>query len=71
MLKPIAAARGLRKALITIEFHDFCGVTPAIGRAIADLSGELAPKQLQLLHELLPDAARFGTLVLPYDRNPL
>jgi putative ABC transport system substrate-binding protein len=31
----------------------------------AELSGELGPKQLQLLHELLPNAARFGVLVDP------
>ena len=30
-----------------------------------DLSAELAPKQLQLLHELLPNAALFGVLADP------
>ena len=29
---------------------------------IANLSGELAPKQLQLLHEVVPKASRFGVL---------
>ena len=32
---------------------------------IANLTGELAPKRLQLLRELLPDAALFGVLVDP------
>jgi putative ABC transport system substrate-binding protein len=32
---------------------------------IATLSIELAPKQLQLLHELIPNAARFGVLADP------
>jgi putative ABC transport system substrate-binding protein len=32
---------------------------------IANLGAELAPKQLQLLHELLPNAARFGVLADP------
>jgi ABC-type uncharacterized transport system substrate-binding protein len=32
---------------------------------IANLAAELAPKQLQLLHELIPDAARFGVLTNP------
>jgi putative tryptophan/tyrosine transport system substrate-binding protein len=31
----------------------------------AALSGELAPKRLQLLHDLIPNAARFGVLVDP------
>jgi putative ABC transport system substrate-binding protein len=31
----------------------------------ANLSVELAPKQLQLLHELIPNAARFGVLADP------
>jgi ABC-type uncharacterized transport system substrate-binding protein len=31
----------------------------------ASLAGELAPKQLQLLRELTPDAARFGVLADP------
>jgi putative ABC transport system substrate-binding protein len=31
----------------------------------ANLSGELAPKQLQLLRELIPNAARFGVLADP------
>src|SRR6516225_9107676 len=32
---------------------------------ITNLSGELAPKQLQLLRELIPNAARFGVLADP------
>jgi putative ABC transport system substrate-binding protein len=32
---------------------------------ITGLSAELAPKQLQLLHELIPNAVRFGILVDP------
>jgi putative ABC transport system substrate-binding protein len=32
---------------------------------IANLAAELAPKQLQLLRELMPNAARFGVLVDP------
>ena len=32
---------------------------------IVTLSSELAPKQLQLLHELIPNAAAFGVLVDP------
>jgi putative ABC transport system substrate-binding protein len=32
---------------------------------IAYLSAELAPKQLQLLHELIPNTARFGVLADP------
>src|SRR5580704_17974483 len=32
---------------------------------IANLAGELAPKRLQLVHELLPNAARFGVLADP------
>jgi putative tryptophan/tyrosine transport system substrate-binding protein len=32
---------------------------------IANLSAELAPKQLQLLRELMPNAARFGVLTNP------
>jgi putative ABC transport system substrate-binding protein len=32
---------------------------------IANLSVELAPKQLQLLRDLIPNAARFGALVDP------
>src|SRR6516165_5442141 len=36
-----------------------------------DLTGELAPKRLQLLRELIPNAARFGVLVDPaYPGNP-
>jgi putative ABC transport system substrate-binding protein len=31
----------------------------------ADLTGELAPKRLQLLHDLIPNAARFGVLADP------
>ena len=31
----------------------------------ANLTAELAPKQLQLLHELIPNAARFGVLADP------
>ncbi len=32
---------------------------------IANLHAELAPKRLQLLHDLMPDAARFGVLADP------
>src|SRR6516165_1531627 len=32
---------------------------------IANLAAELAPKQLQLLHESIPNAARFGVLTNP------
>jgi putative tryptophan/tyrosine transport system substrate-binding protein len=32
---------------------------------IANLTGELSPKQLQLLHEVMPNAAVFGVLVDP------
>jgi putative ABC transport system substrate-binding protein len=32
---------------------------------VTNLSGELAPKQLQLLRELIPNAARFGVLTNP------
>jgi putative tryptophan/tyrosine transport system substrate-binding protein len=32
---------------------------------IANLTAELSPKQLQLLHELIPNAARFGVLADP------
>jgi putative tryptophan/tyrosine transport system substrate-binding protein len=32
---------------------------------IANLAGELAPKRLQLLHDLIPDAALFGVLADP------
>src|SRR5262249_20829439 len=32
---------------------------------IANLSGELAPKQLQLLRQVIPNAALFGLLVDP------
>jgi putative ABC transport system substrate-binding protein len=32
---------------------------------VANLQGELAPKRLQLLHEALPNATRFGVLVDP------
>ena len=34
---------------------------------IANLSGDLPPKQLQLLRELMPNAARFGVLADPAD----
>jgi putative tryptophan/tyrosine transport system substrate-binding protein len=34
---------------------------------IANLAAELAPKQLQLLHELIPNAARFGVLTNPVE----
>ena len=32
---------------------------------IANLASELAPKQLQLLHEVVPNASRFGVLMDP------
>jgi putative ABC transport system substrate-binding protein len=36
---------------------------------IANLAAELAPKQLQLLHEVLPNAAAFGVLADPASLN--
>jgi putative ABC transport system substrate-binding protein len=47
------------------------GLVASLNRPGANLTGsanltvELGPKQLQLLHELLPNAARFGVLVDP------
>jgi putative ABC transport system substrate-binding protein len=47
------------------------GVVASLNRPGANVTGialleaELAPKQLQLLHELIPGAARFGVLVDP------
>jgi putative ABC transport system substrate-binding protein len=47
------------------------GLVASLNRPGANLTGsaflvaELAPKQLQLLHELIPKAARFGVLVDP------
>jgi putative ABC transport system substrate-binding protein len=47
------------------------GLVASLNRPGANLTGftglsaELAPKQLQLLHELIPNAARFGILVDP------
>jgi putative tryptophan/tyrosine transport system substrate-binding protein len=47
------------------------GLVPSLSRpganltGIAYLSAELAPKRLQLLRELLPNAARFGVLADP------
>jgi putative ABC transport system substrate-binding protein len=38
---------------------------------IAVLTAELAPKRLQLLHELMPNAARFGVLADPAASNTL
>src|SRR6516225_11982193 len=35
---------------------------------IANLAGELAPKRLQLLHDLIPNAARLGVLADPATR---
>jgi ABC-type uncharacterized transport system substrate-binding protein len=37
----------------------------------AVLTAELAPKRLQLLHELMPNAARFGVLADPATQNTL
>src|SRR6516162_8764839 len=51
------------------------GLVAGLNRPGANLTGmailaaELAPKQLQLLHELIPDAARFGVLVNPTKRQ--
>jgi putative tryptophan/tyrosine transport system substrate-binding protein len=47
------------------------GLVASLNRPSANLTGitilsaELAPKQLQLLHELIPNAARFGALADP------
>jgi len=50
------------------------GLVASLNRPGANLTGitllsaELAPKQLQLLHELIPNAARFGALADPAAR---
>jgi putative ABC transport system substrate-binding protein len=47
------------------------GLVPSLNRpggnltGSAELTGELAPKRLQLLHDLLPNAALFGVLADP------
>ena len=51
------------------------GLVASLNRPGANITGitvlasELAPKQLQLLHDLLPNAARFGVLADPADQS--
>jgi putative tryptophan/tyrosine transport system substrate-binding protein len=72
------AARAAKSATTAIPIVFFTGGDPvALGLVAslnrpganltgsASLAGELAPKQLQLLRELLPSAARFGVLADP------
>jgi putative ABC transport system substrate-binding protein len=73
-----AAALAAKAASTTIPIVFSTGVDPvALGlvaslnrpgenvTGIANLAGELAPKQLQLLHEIIPNATRFGVLADP------
>jgi putative ABC transport system substrate-binding protein len=74
----ISIARPAKGATSTVPIVFFSGGDPvALGlvaslnrpggnvTGVAILSGELAPKRLQLLHDLLPNAARFGVLADP------
>jgi putative ABC transport system substrate-binding protein len=74
----LAATRAVKAATTTIPIVFFTGTDPvALGlvaslnrpganvTGIANLTNELAPKQLQLLHELIPNASRFGVLADP------
>jgi putative ABC transport system substrate-binding protein len=73
-----SAARAAKAASTTIPIIFQVGADPAATGLVASLNrpggnltgvnslnGELAPKQLQLLHELLPTATIFGLLVNP------
>jgi putative ABC transport system substrate-binding protein len=73
-----AAALAAKAASTTIPIVFSTGVDPvALGlvsslnrpganvTGIANLAGELAPKQLQLLYEIIPNATRFGVLADP------
>jgi putative tryptophan/tyrosine transport system substrate-binding protein len=78
----IVAARPAKAATTTIPIVFFAGGDPvalglvaSLNRPSANVTGmallqaELAPKQLQLLSELIPNAARFGVLADP--ANPV
>jgi putative ABC transport system substrate-binding protein len=78
----IVAARPAKAATTTIPIVFFAGGDPvalglvaSLNRPSANVTGmsllqaELAPKQLQLLRELIPNAARFGVLADP--ANPV
>jgi putative tryptophan/tyrosine transport system substrate-binding protein len=71
-----------KAATTTIPIVFFTGSDPIASGLVASLnrpganvtgitllSAELAPKQLQLLHELIPNAARFGALADPAAKN--
>jgi putative ABC transport system substrate-binding protein len=78
VLNSSEGARAAKAATTTIPIVFATGVDPVATGLVASLnrpggnvtssvllSDELAPKRLQLVHELLPNAARFGVLVDP------